>query len=225
MSDRVLAIPDVHFPFHNQDSLSLVYALIEKLHPDVVIQLGDLYDMYSFSKYPRSQDIMTPNEELAEGRQAAEAMWKNVRKSGTSKMRMIQILGNHDERPAKRIQEKYPEISSLIDLNHLWSFNGVETISEDRAKFSIDGVIYTHGHKSKLGDHMKFLGKSVVRGHSHRAGLIWLNQWDSLLFEMECGYIADDKSAPLMYTHTQQMQWIQACGFISEYGPQIIPLR
>jgi predicted MPP superfamily phosphohydrolase len=223
--ERVLAIPDCHYPFHNQDSLSLVYALIEKLHPTVVIQLGDLYDMYSFSKYPRSQDIMTPAEEIAEGRLAAEAMWRNVIKSASKTTRMIQLFGNHDVRPKKRIEEKYPEIASLIDLNHLWQFHNVETINEDRAKFEIDGVIYTHGFRSKLGDHMKFLGKSVVRGHSHRAGVVWLNQWDKLLFEMECGFIADDKAEPLKYTHTQQMQWIQACGFISDYGPQIVPLR
>ena len=181
--------------------------------------------MYSFSKYPRSQDIMTPKEEISEARLGAEAMWRNVRQSGHAALRMIQIYGNHDVRPQKRIQEKYPEIASLIDLGHLWTFPNVETVQEDRCKFEIDGVIYTHGFRSKLGDHMKFLGKSVVRGHSHRAGLVWLNQWDKLLFEMECGFVANDQTQPLRYTPTQQMQWIQACGFISDMGPQIIPLR
>lgn len=223
--ERVLAIPDCHFPFHNQDSLTKIYALIERLKPTVVIQLGDIYDCYSFSKYPRSHDIMTPKEEIAEARLAAEALWRNVRAAGFSKMRMVQLVGNHDVRPQKRIEEKYPEIASLIDLNHLWQFKSVETVIDDRCKFEIDGVIYTHGFRSKLGDHMRFLGKSVVRGHSHRAGLVWLNQWEKLLFEMECGYIADDQAEPLKYTHTQQMSWIQACGFVSDFGPQIIPLR
>lgn len=222
---RVLAIPDLHFPFHDQDALSLVYAYIEKLHPTVVVQLGDIYDMYAFSKFPRSQDIMTPKEELAEGRLAAEAMWRNVRKSSSKTTRMIQLFGNHDVRPMLRIQEKYPEIASLMDLNHLWSFPDVETVVDDRCKFEIDGVIYTHGFRSKLGDHMKYLGKSVIRGHSHRAGLVFLNQWQDTLFEMECGYLADDKTEPLKYTHTQQTQWIKALGWVDEFGPRLIPLK
>lgn len=223
--ERVLAIPDCHFPFHDQDALSLVYAYIEKLHPTVIVQLGDLYDMYSFSKFPRSHDIMTPKEELAEGRMAAESMWRNCRSASSKTTRLIQLFGNHDVRPMLRIQEKYPEIASLMDLNHLWQFNDVETIVDDRCKFTIDGIIYTHGFRSKLGDHMKFLGKSVVRGHSHRAGIVFLNQWQDTLFEMECGYIADDKTEPLKYTHTQQATWIKTVGFIDEFGPRIIPLK
>lgn len=222
---RVLAVPDIHFPFHNIDSLTLIYALADRLKPTVVVQLGDIFDAYSFSKYPRSHDIMTPKEELSEARTGAEAFWKNIKKNCARGTRLVQLMGNHDVRPKARLQEKYPEIASLLEIDHLWKFPGVETVVDDRCKFAIDGVIYTHGFRSKLGDHMKFLGKSVVRGHSHRAGVVFLNHWDRLLFEMECGYVADDDAEPLKYSHTQQMAWIQACGFVDEHGPRVIPLK
>lgn len=222
---RVLAIPDLHFPFHNAKTLARVYDLADSLEPTTIVQLGDIYDAYAFSRYPRSHDIMTPKEELSEARLAAEALWKNLRKAAGNRTKLIQLMGNHDVRPKARLQEKYPEIASLLDIDHLWKFKDVHTIMDDRCKFEIEGVIYTHGFRSKLGDHMKFLGKSVVRGHSHRAGVVFLNQWDKLLFEMECGYLADDKAEPLKYTHTQQAAWIQAVGFVDEHGPRIIPLK
>ena len=222
--EKVLAVPDLHLPFHSAESLTAIYALTEALRPTVVVQLGDLYDAYAFSKYPRSHDIMTPKEEIAEARQGGEAFWKNMRKVAGKRTRLVQLMGNHDARPRARIQEKYPEIASLVDIDHLWRFNDVETILDDRCRFEIDGVVYTHGFRSKLGDHMKYLGKSVVRGHSHRAGVVYLKHWARLLFEMECGYVADDDAEPLKYTHTQQMQWIHAVGWVDEFGPRIIPL-
>lgn len=68
----VVALPDTHFPFHSERWLRLALELVGDLKPGVVIQLGDLYDLLSFSKYPRSFNVLTPRDEIDEARKCAE---------------------------------------------------------------------------------------------------------------------------------------------------------
>ena len=52
--DKVICVPDMHLPWVDAGALSQIYLAIERENPNVVIQLGDLYDMYSHSKFPRN---------------------------------------------------------------------------------------------------------------------------------------------------------------------------
>lgn len=42
-------MPDMHLPWVDAKKLAQIYTAIEREKPDVVIQLGDLYDFYSHS--------------------------------------------------------------------------------------------------------------------------------------------------------------------------------
>lgn len=220
---KVLAIPDIHAPFQDTDAILKIYAWVRRLQPTHIVCLGDEYDMYSFSKFPRSQNLMTPKEELAEGRAVLQRMWKNVQKEAP-KAKCIQLRGNHSARIEKRLIEKFPEAESIFTINHLFEFDGVKTIHDDRGEFAIDDVIYTHGFASRLGAHMHLLHKSVVRGHSHRAGIVYEQIGKKVLFEMECGHVADTDSTPLRYTAVRQKTWIKCFGWIDENGPRLITL-
>lgn len=52
----ILVIGDTHFPFHDLNALRKIEDAVEDIRAGTVIQLGDLYDFYAFSKYPRSLD-------------------------------------------------------------------------------------------------------------------------------------------------------------------------
>jgi len=223
---KVLAIPDLHFPWHSVDGLSAVYALIDKEKPDVIVQLGDLYDQFSFSKFSRSHDLLTPSEEISEGRECAMNLWTNIRKNCKRTTRLIQLLGNHDDRVAKRIAEKVPEIACLLQSsqNSLFKFPSVETILDSRHELMIDGVIYTHGFLAS-GKHVSYFQRSVVHGHTHRGGLYTLEQAGRTLFELDCGFLADRYAVPLRYTPTTTTRWNLGLGLIDSLGPRFIPLN
>lgn len=228
MGKKVLVIPDTHFPWVDQEKLNLIYLIIEKEKPDVITQCGDLLDLFSHSKFARSLDIYTPNEEVKLGRAMAEKMWEKVRELAP-KATLYQLHGNHDARIHKRIQEKYPEIASIIDVSYLWKFKGVNTLEDDRDYLEIDGIIYVHGWLTRLGQHMHYFNKSVVHGHTHRGGIhierrhFFKNRYNTL-FELDCGYIADDKQIPLQYGATKAVKWVHGCGLIDSLGPRFIPL-
>lgn len=214
----------MHLPWVDAGALSAVYLAIEREKPDVVIQLGDIFDMYAQSKFPRSHDICTPKEEMAEARQGAETFWATCRKVSGRKTRHIQILGNHDARPSKRVAENYPEIASLLGIDHLFKFAGVETVLDSRSELTIDGVIYTHGHYTKHGQHAAYYCRSVVHGHTHRGAVVYQKLHGRVIWELDCGHLADENSEPLQYMPTKTTKWTTGFGLVDDYGPRFIPI-
>jgi len=202
---------------------------VKRLKPDYVIQIGDLYDMYSWSKFPFKRDLYTPKDELARGREMAEEMWTRLRKAaGPWKCKFIQMKGNHDERPTKRLLEKAPEFMSLMDdpLHELFKFKGVSTQREERDDFVLDGIVFMHGFRSKLGDHARHNGMSTVVGHSHRGGSIFLRLGAKTIWELNAGFCGDEHSVPMSYTRqTRTSTWTQGFAVVDEHGPRFIPLE
>jgi len=215
-----LAVPDLHAPWTDINAVTSLYSAIERFKPSVLIQLGDLYDMYAHTRFARSHDLCTPKEEMAEARKFAEGFWKQCQRIAGRKCRYIQILGNHDDRPSKRIADKYPEIASILGIDHLFKFPGVETILDSRTELQIDGNIYTHGHYTKHGQHAAYYGKSVIHGHTHRAAVIYIKLYDRIIWELDAGHLAQDDSEPLSYTPTKTNKWTKGHGEIDELGPR-----
>lgn len=224
MAKKVIAIPDLHFPWHHANCLNFIYDVIKDEKPDVVIQMGDLYDFFSFSKFSRTHDVCTPKEEITEGRLAAQLMWEHIKKIAPNADR-IQLRGNHDVRVMKRVLDVIPEIESLVEpqVEELFKFKGVRTVYDTREEFEIDGVVYTHGHYMKIGDHAKYYNKPVVHGHRHR-GEVWFHDMGQfMLWELDCGYCSDDSQIPLKYTPTRTNHWTLGVGQIDKLGPRFIP--
>ena len=167
-----------------------------------IIQAGDLLDLYSFSRYEKDADYTTPQAELKKGLKQATEMWAKIRKLAP-KAKCYQLIGNHEDRLSKTIARKAPELASICpSIQDLFKFPGVKVLDSSKDHIELFGVIYTHGHYTKLGDHAKYYRKPVVHGHSHKIGLYYEQLDKSLLWEMDCGYLADNKKLPLQYTQT-----------------------
>lgn len=210
-------------PWTNINSLNKIYLAIEKEQPDIIVQIGDLYDLFSFSKFARTHDLCTPNHEITEGRAYAESFWKNCKEFAPGAS-LYQIKGNHDARIFMRAEEKYPEIASILRIDHLWEFPGVTTIDDVRDELEIDGILYIHGYRSKLGDHMRYFLKPVVCGHSHTGGCVFMRLGRNIIWELNVGFIADDGAVPLQYTKTKTTRWTQGYGIIDSQGPRFCPI-
>jgi metallophosphoesterase superfamily enzyme len=225
LSLRVVAIGDCHFPWGDKSRLDAALAIIERFKPDAVVQVGDLFDLYSWSKYARSYDICTPKEELARARADAESMWAAVQSIAPAAS-CYQLLGNHDDRIFKMVAGKAPELRSVLDaldMHSLWRFPGVETLRDGRDELELDGVMYIHGYR-KPGDHLKFFGKSVVLGHIHRGYCLFQRYHGKTLFELNSGFLAEQNSPVMNYTNTKTSDTTPGLGLIDGLGPRFIPL-
>jgi predicted phosphodiesterase len=221
---KILIIGDVHFPFCDEAALSMIYAMIEKEQPSHVVQIGDLMDMLSHSRFPRSLNLMTPREELKLGKAQSVEMWKKI-KAIVPNAYLTQIIGNHDSRMLKKIMEQWPEGEDFIQsaFKEIYSFDGVHTVYDGREEFYIDDIAFIHGYRSKLGDHSIYMRENVVVGHSHRGGTIFHQVNGATKWELNAGYIADPFSAALSYRAQKLHNWTAGCGIVDKYGPRFIP--
>jgi len=196
----VISVGDTHFPWIYWRTIDRICERIEStrnvknVH---IIQMGDLYDQYSYSKFPRTHDLYTPKEEVLRGRKLAERMWDMFKKANP-RAKCWQLMGNHDVRPYKRILERLPEVETFMDFKSHWSFDKVETILDVSEDLILGGVVYTHGW-TKLGNHVAFTGKNTVCGHLHRGGVVTVRHGKKTLWEANAGFCANPHSVPLSY--------------------------
>lgn len=225
---KILIVGDLHFPYHNKRAIKRVYEAIKKEKPTHIVQIGDLYDQYSFSRFTK-KNITTSKQEIAKANSAGKSFWSKIRNINRA-VKCYQLLGNHDIRLTKRIAEKVPEAYEFVKekLDELYTFKGVRTIYDERDVLKIMGIIFTHGYLSQLGSHMSYFGESCVVGHSHVGGCVYKQRNGKTIFELNAGYVGDETSEPMRYRPTTVSKWTLGYGLITFRGkiacPQFIPI-
>ncbi len=229
---NILLIGDLHSPVMCKKSLRCFYGAIMRMHKlkpfTHVIQLGDGYELSCVSRYPKSMNMSTPADEIYAARKQLEDFWHNIRKI-CKNSQLVMIKGNHCVRFEKKIVERIPELADLIDFNHLWHFDGVKTIDDVREEFELkcgkNKVVFMHGYRSKIGDHMTHNLENTACGHLHRLGVVYKRHKNKILFEVNAACLADLESRPLSYT-PQKKYFSHMNGFavIDEFGARCIPI-
>ena len=143
---KVFAFSDPHFPWVNMKKLKAVYGAIKVEKPDVVINLGDLYDLYMFSRFSKDLDIIKPRQELCRSRRKAEEMWSYIKEIAPD-AQLLQMSGNHDARCLNLIKHNAPQLLSTMREAQIkyFTFKGVKTYYSERDYVEFDGVVYCHG--------------------------------------------------------------------------------
>lgn len=212
-------------PYHNRSAMKKVYEHIKLLKPTHIVQIGDLYDQYSFSRFTK-KNITTSTQELRRARNDGVEFWRQCKKLARGAS-CYQLLGNHDIRLTKRIADKVPEAYEFVkeELDRLYTFEGVKTIYDERELLKIGNVSFHHGYLSNLGAHSKSHGCNIVVGHSHVGGCVFEQRAGKIIWELNAGYLADETSEPLRYRPTKTSKWTLGIGFVDSNGPRFIPFK
>ncbi len=227
MPSRVFAIGDVHDPWSSKKTMSAIYRAIRRLKPDIVIQMGDRYDLFSWSKFPRTQNLYTPEQELKLGRRDAEKFWATIQEAAP-KAKCIQLWGNHDDRALKRTLEKSPELEHFVrdGMASIMRFERVLTIPDSREVYMIDGVGYHHGYLAAPGAHARASLCNMVVAHTHYGCVIPIKLENKIIWELNCGYVANRFAVPMSYAAQRRFsRSTLGYGWIDADGPRFIPLN
>jgi predicted phosphodiesterase len=221
---KILCWPDSHYPFVNKEAEAKMIEFAIEHQPDYIIQVGDLLDCYSASKFPRSQNIFTPKEEERLGIEMATNAWKKLRE-GCPRAKCYQLMGNHDVRMLKRTLESLPIAEHWIEkyFKELFTFEGVETIFDTRQELEIDGILFTHGFLS-AGSHKEYYLKHVIHGHDHKLYVQHRRLHGQNIFEMSCGFLGDVEAKALSYTPSKLANFQLGFGWVDQWGPRTIHL-
>jgi predicted phosphodiesterase len=223
---KILIVPDVHLPFTDFKAIQSIIAFSKKFKPDYIVQIGDLYDNYCFSKFRRSLDLVNPEEEVRAALKMAEQMWKAL-KSTAPKADCFQLLGNHDERLMKKVLERCPEFESLVaeKIADLYTFKGVETKYDSRDYIELENIVFLHGWMCGVAKHLHQFNQSVVVGHSHQGYTFFEKHKDKILFELNVGHVGDIKSRPFAYMPSKLSKSTKGFGVIVDGIPSFRPLE
>jgi predicted phosphodiesterase len=225
-STYAVVLGDVHAPYGCRRSLKKAIALIEQLQPQYVVQVGDARDLYSFSRYGKSLNHLSPIAEITRGTKQLKEMWAAIR-NASPKSKLHQMLGNHDARLYKKIEEKLPEAAGLLGWNDLFEFEGVTTAKSDRdiLKLRLGGqqIYFHHGFLSKPGDHVRFFRNSCVTGHSHRGHVLYDASHDRVMWDANCGYLGDPRAHVFQYGAVAgKNKWTRGVLVIDTLGPRFV---
>jgi len=236
---RLLAVPDTHFPFVKDSRLNAIYDFAKDIKPTHIVQLGDLYDQYSFSSFTKSVDFLTPEAEIKQAKCMAQDMWEKLTRIAP-KASKFQVWGNHDQRIVSRIYEKLQEFASLAKdpINAWYHFNGVTDVGPYRSEVRIrvrtpkqdqeyHDVYLLHGIFSGPTSHVrKYPGDIVIRAHSHKQSLVPVESANGKnSFELDCGCILDKAKLAFKYARTFDPGWMPGFGYVEKDKNGILQAR
>jgi hypothetical protein len=180
-----LVIPDSHaHPSYSNDRADYLAKLIIDLKPDVVINLGDQFDMASLSGYDKGKRSFVGRSyklDIDAGLEFSERLWEPVRATKKKLPYRIYLEGNHEHRIEKAL-DLNPELDGTIgfqdyDLDRYYD-EVVRYEGSTPGIVNVDGVNYAHYFISGVmgrpisGEHPAYslvskLGDSVTAGHLH----------------------------------------------------------
>jgi predicted phosphodiesterase len=180
--ETAIILPDIHTPYHDDRAISVVVKYIKATKPDQIIQLGDMYDCYSLSRFDKDPArISSLQEEIDRG----ALIWQQL-KEASPKSKLVMLEGNHERRLVKYLM-KHPELHGLKALNPEVLFGlkelGIKFVRSEDTYYINNSLVATHGATDdgcKLSQHAGYSAKNTldkwgnvsgIMGHGHRIGM------------------------------------------------------
>jgi hypothetical protein len=210
----IFCIPDQHYPYQDKRAISAVMKVAQDMKPDYFINLGDALDFWqvsSFAKDPTRANTLA--DDMDEFKRDLD-LWNSIL---PSKCEKVFLMGNHEARLDKFVNEKAPEIKKLVksvDEYCLLSASGWEVV-EYGDLYRIRDILFMHGrhHGKNVGQKMiQHYGTHTVHGHCHSAGLTWHRDAVKDIFSLNCGHLSDQGKQSYLYGGVAS--WREAFGVI-----------
>jgi hypothetical protein len=187
-----LIIPDSHAHYqHHNKRAEWLGELIADVKPDVVVHIGDNWDMPSLSSYDRGRKSFQGRSYRADvdaGIDFHDRLWGRVARRKKSLPRRAFCIGNHEQRIARAI-DLQPELEGAIGYQDLQLDRYYDEVVDYQGvtpgSIEIDGISYAHYFVSGVagrpvgGEHpaSSLITKklaSATQGHLHLAD--WSNR-------------------------------------------------
>lgn len=180
----VIADPHVRHDDNYERFRHLGKAIVDIL-PDVIILLGDWCNFDSVSSF-ECHGRPTLSSELAAAENAMRTMMQPLKEYNKEQARkhrprhyprIVECLGNHEERLKRHLAEFPESFGSVLDLKTLLGYNVPREQYPYGAYAEVDDILYTHCPWNKMGKPITGLYrgrkiamesmKPVVYGHTH----------------------------------------------------------
>lgn len=235
MAERILVLPDTHFPQTDKRVWKAILAVVEETQPDEIVHIGDLMDYPQPSRWTRGTREEFEGSVYEDSRAAIKELIEPLRAVYSGPIGVHE--GNHDARTRLYMEKYAPALADtdMFNFENLLRFSdyGIERLPDfyDVAP----GWVTTHGHLGGIrlnqnagmtaGNAAKRLGKSVVMGHTHRAGIspstTGYQGATTTLTGVEVGHIMDPRK--VTYLRGATGNWQQGIAELVIEGKHVTP--
>jgi hypothetical protein len=147
---------------------------IDYYRPDVIVHLGDHWDMASLSSWDgkgtKQMEGRRYLKDIEAGNEAWERLFSGVNK-GKYRPRLVYMHGNHEDRITRAINGD-PKLDGVLSLDHLDT--GKFRVYPYLERVWIDGIVYSHFFQQQnssyaiggsVDNRLNRIGDSFVQGH------------------------------------------------------------
>jgi metallophosphoesterase superfamily enzyme len=234
VSKTIVVISDTQLPYEDRRALRAVIRFIGEFQPDEVVQIGDLMDFPQPSRWSKDTRAEFEGSVYEDADYARRKFLEPLRAVYDGPVGVVE--GNHDERPRVYLERYAPALAGTLAFNfdQLLDFDGFGvTVLPEFYEFAA-GWLMTHGHRGGIRlspiagntalNAAKRFGKSVIMGHTHRAGKGHHSEGyggviTRQLTGIEVGNLMDMRRA--QYLRGGTANWQQAFGIVRVDGRHV----
>lgn len=229
---KIVIISDLQVPYHDPAKVAALSRFIKAYKPDDVVSVGDEIDFPTISRWTKGT-YMEHERTIGKDRDITCSVLESLKVKNM-------VRSNHTDRLFNSVMTRLPGLSGAPELS-LQNFLRLKDlgITYHPVGYAVaPGWTVLHGDEGNISQQAgttalnlaKRIGKSVVCGHTHRAGLIphtesFNGRLVRRIYGMEVGHLMDQKKA--LYLKAGYANWTPAFGILSVDGnnvyPQVVP--
>lgn len=208
----MLFVADAHRPYHDKRAWDLMLQVGTWFKPTHLIVNGDLADFYAVSSHSKDpRRVVQLDEEIADvnvGLDQLDALGAKQKKF---------IAGNHCDRLTRYLQDKAPQLFTMIDIPQLfklgdrgWSYTPYKSDTKV-GKLNITHDIGTAGRFATYKA-LDTYQHSIITGHTHRMSyVVEGNAVGEFKLSASFGWLGDADKVDYMHRVMVKKNW--ALGF------------
>ena len=218
---KVLAIGDMHIPYHHKDSMAFLRALKKHYKGfDLVVNIGDELDQHAISMHDSNPDLPSAGDELNIAKQYIQILYKTFPD-------MTLVDSNHSSLVYRRalkygLHKAYlRDYNEFLDVGKGWKWVDDLTISLN------DGYrcFFTHGMSANVLQVAQKMGMHTVQGHYHsKSSIQYFSNPDKLVWGAQTGCLTNQKSMAFNYAKNFKDRFVMSSIVIVDGQPRIHPM-
>ncbi len=213
-----VVISDMHAPYHDPQVWATKMAIVRRVRPDVVVIIGDFFDCYAVSRFPKDPTRKSRVvDEINDGVPLLDEL------ESLNVPRVYFCEGNHEDRLSRYVVDMAPALHGMVrtlpELTRIaergWHWVPYKrSVPIGKMRYSHD---FTRCGVNAARQALLDVGKCITFGHTHRLGVAYQGTIeDGAHCSMMVGWGGDLDKVDYKHKNLAQRDFQHGCGIVDE---------
>jgi predicted phosphodiesterase len=204
--------PDTHAPYHSEVAVSVALNVLKTIKPDALVILGDFFDCYSVSRFPKDPSRKSKLRDELDG---GIPILDEIEAVGIKDVHFLK--GNHEVRIEALIAAQAPALDGMISIRDELRIDERGWHWTDYKKsLKLGHMLYSHDF-GRHGVHAGYqglmdIGGNICFGHTHKLG----TQYRGYHTALNCGWLGDVEMVDYRHADIAKREYQLGFGLVDE---------